>query len=94
MKAFAITAILLLACPISAPACGPEQFEVTGLHSRAVSGYAIITGQVKNNCTEAAAVWLMATVYGKDGEVLAKTHSLSPYQMSRRCRFSSADVAD
>jgi hypothetical protein len=50
--------------------CGPEQFEVSGLHSRAEAGYLVITGQVKNNCGEPAAVWLTATTYGKDGVVL------------------------
>jgi len=70
MKVLAIAAVLILFAFTPAPACDPDQFEVTGLHSRADSGYAIITGQVKNNCAEAAAVWLTATTYGKDGEVL------------------------
>ncbi|MGD0397596.1 MAG: hypothetical protein ABSC04_01645 [Syntrophobacteraceae bacterium] len=70
MKALALAAILILVCFPLALACGPDQFEVSGLHARAEGGYLIITGQVKNNCREPAAVWLKATTYGKDGVVL------------------------
>lgn len=70
MKAVAITAMLILIGFPLALACGPDQFEVSGLHTRAEGGYAVITGQVKNNCAEPCAVWLAATTYGKDGVVL------------------------
>ncbi len=70
MKAFAMAAMLILVSFPLALACGPDQFEVSGLHSRAEGGYFTITGQVKNNCAEACAVWLAATIYGKDGVVL------------------------
>jgi hypothetical protein len=70
MKAFAVTVILILVSFPLALACGPDQFEVSGLHSRAEGGYLTITGQVKNNCADPCAVWLTATAYGKDGVVL------------------------
>ena len=81
MKALVMAAALILIGFSLALACGPDQFEVSGLHTRAEGGYVIITGQVKNNCAEPCAVWLAATVYGKDGVVL-DTERFMPSSMS------------
>jgi hypothetical protein len=70
MKLIAIAAVLTLFASSAALACGPEQFKVSGMNMRVESSYFIITGEVTNNCTEAAAIWLQATTYSKDGTVL------------------------
>ncbi len=70
MRILSIAAVFIAVAFPVALACSPDQFEISGLHSRVDSGYTIITGQVKNNCADAAAVWLKATVFGKDGDVL------------------------
>lgn len=77
MKSLAITALFIFIAFSSAAACGPDQFELSGLRMRAEYGYTTITGQVENKCSEAAAVWLKATIYGKDGVVL-DTHEFVP----------------
>ncbi len=47
-----------------------SDFELSDIHSRVMSGHLIFKGEVKNNCSEAAAVVIRATVYAEDGSVI------------------------
>ncbi len=68
---FSIIAVFIcLLWAHAAVACSESDFELSDIHSRTMSGHLIFKGEVKNNCAEAAAVVIRATVYAEDGSVI------------------------
>jgi len=70
MRFSIISLFICLLWANAALACSESDFEVSGIHSRIVSGRIIFMGEVTNNCAEAAAVVIRATAYAEDGSVI------------------------
>ncbi len=77
MKPLMVALLTAIIGYTGAYACTPDDFVISGLAARSAGGFAIITGQVMNTCSEPMAIEMETTLYG-EGDIVLDTETQWP----------------